>query len=124
MASIEKKVVLMGPQEDLAEVRCIFGAGSVAQFAAGVQVTSPPGFNVIVRWDSSQNFNDLTIRCGRDFLVPRALYRIGTPLTMFTIFTFDGESPVNLTLTGTPAGFTDFNIFFGRLKIPDPGACV
>jgi hypothetical protein len=123
MASIQKKVAVVGPQGDLAEVRCVFGTGNVAAFAAGVQVTSPPGFNVIVRVDLSQNMNDLAIRNGRELLVPRALYRIGTPLTMFTIFTYDGESPVNLTLTGTPAGNTDFNIFFGRLKNPDPGAC-
>lgn len=121
--SIEKKVTVMGPQQDLEEVRSVFITGGIAAYAAGVEAIIPKGFNVLVRIDSSQNFNDLAIsvRGSRDPIV-RCLYRIGTPYTCFVTFA-EGEQTQNVVVTGTPAGAADMNIFVGKFKPSESGDC-
>lgn len=113
----------MGPQEDLEEVRSVFITGGIAAYAAGVEATIPKGFNVLLRIDCSQNFNDLavSVRGARDPVV-RCLYRIGTPYTCFVTFA-EGEQKQNIVVTGTPAGACDMNIFIGKYKPSASGAC-
>jgi hypothetical protein len=121
--SIEKKVVVMGPQEDLQEVRSVFLTGGIAQYAAGVEVAIPAGFNVLLRIDCSQNFNDLAVASnGSRTPIIRCLYRIGTPYTCFLTFA-EGEQKQFLTVTGTPAGACDMNLFIGKFKPSASGDC-
>jgi hypothetical protein len=119
MSSQVKKDLAMGPQDDLAEVQVVFVQGTVGTLSpatAGVTVVPPPGYDVLLRVDMSQNMNDLSIHAGKNRAIVRALYRIGTPLTLYKIFSVNGVTPSELRITGTPPGATDINVFFGRRK--------
>jgi len=119
----------MGPQEDLAEVQVVYAFGTVGTLdpaTAGVRVVPPPGYDVLLRIDCSQNFNDLRVHAGKNDVLVRALYRIGTPLTLYKIFSVNGVTPAEVRITGTPAGAADINLFFGRRKAASknqPGEC-